>query len=669
MRCISPFTLIVVAGLVAGPLGQPLLGQIPPQPDEWTSWGRDAGGSRYAPLDQINRSNVGELRPAWSYSTGEWGTEFRVRGNPRLSATPLMVGGVLYLGTPLGRVIALDPDTGEELWSFDPGVDGTRGYGDFTNRGVAAWSDPDAVGNRACALRIFIGTIDARLIGLDGHTGAPCTDFGDDGQVDLRQGLRIPPFEFPAYQLTSPPAVVGNLIITGSAIADNSRTNPASGEVRAWDARTGELRWSWDPIPQAPADAAYDTWAPGSAEVTGGANVWSVMSVDSERGLVFLPTTNPAPDYYGGLRLGRNLHAGSIVALNAATGELVWSFQTVRHDLWDYDNAAQPVLATLTLRGEEVPAVLVVTKTAQLFVLHRETGEPLFEVEERPVPASDVPGEEAWPTQIFSREIEPLSPLAMSSDEVWGLTEEDRALCRSMVAELRNEGIFTPPSLEGTLVIPSNIGGAHWGGLAFHPGSGFAVVPVNRLAAMVQLIPLQGFDRAAAQAESDRLGLGYQYTAMRGTPYAMRRRFLLSSSGLPCSPPPFGALVAVDLRTGERVWERPLGDAGALLPDGGPAGFDTSSLGLPSLGGPIATAGGLVFVAGTPDNLLRAFDVETGQELWRGELPAGGRGTPMTYRSASGRQFVVVAAGGGGDLWGRGDRLVAFALPDESGAR
>jgi quinoprotein glucose dehydrogenase len=626
---------------------------------EWPVVGGDAYGAKYSPLEQIDRSNVGNLRVAWTYRTGE--ADLETNREPRLSATPIVVDGVMYVGTPLGRIIALDPETGEEFWTFDAGVNVQRGYGDFTNRGVATWLDHGVSQDAPCRRRVFIGTIEAHLIAVDGRTGELCRDFGRRGQVDLRRGLRVAPFEFEAYQVTSPPAVVGDVVITGSAIADNSRIAPASGEVRAWDARTGRLRWSWDPIPQQASDPAYQTWAPGSAEQSGAGNVWSIMTVDAARGLVFLPTTSPAPDYYGGLRHGMNRNANSIVALRAATGELVWSFQTVHHDLWDYDNAAAPALVTLQRGVDEVPAVLAVTKTGQLFVLDRETGEPIFPVDERPVPVSDVPGEAAWPTQPFTRDIAPLSPQRLVLEEVWGANEEDRAACRAMVAELRNEGIYTPPSFQGTVVLPSNIGGAHWGGLAFDPVRQLAVIPVNRHVSMVQLIPSTGFDRASAEAESRRLGLRYEYNVMRGTPYAMRRRSLQSPSGFPCSPPPFGSLVAVDLHTGEHVWEVPLGTLELLIPAASDLGGE--ELGAYNLGGPITTASGLVFIAATPDNLIRAFDVRTGEVLWRGELPASGRATPLTYFGRrTGKQFVVVAAGGGGPFQ-RGDHIVAFALP------
>jgi quinoprotein glucose dehydrogenase len=438
-------------------------------------------------------------------------------------------------------------------------------------------------------------------------------------------------------------------VISGSAIADNSRLNPASGEVRAFDARSGRLVWRWDPIPQDPTDPAYATWEHHSAVLTGAANVWSVMVADPERGLVFAPTSSPGPDYYGGRRPGANRYANSLVALRASTGEVVWHFQTVHHDLWDYDNASPPALVTLWRNDRPVPAILQATKTGMLYVLHRETGEPLFPVEERTVPASDVPGETAWPTQPFSAIT--LSPHRMNPTDGWGADERDRAACRALVADLRNEGIFTPPSLRGTLVLPSNIGGAHWGGLAVHPERRIAVVPVNTIAAMVQLIPDDGFDDDSAEAASDRLHEGFEYTRMEGTGYIMRRRFLRAPSGAFCTSPPWGALVAIDLTTGRRMWDSPLG---TMTPEGAPTGS-------PNLGGPIVTAGGLVFIGATLDRTFRAFDLETGALRWQATLPAGARATPMTYR-AGGKQYVVIAAGGSGSF-GPGDQLVAFALP------
>ncbi len=420
-----------------------------------------------------------------------------------------------------------------------------------------------------CRRRIYFGTVDARLISLDAASGHPCVTFGVEGTIGLREGLRIRPAFPAAYQVTSPPVVVNDLVITGAAVADNSRPAPASGEIRAFDARTGTLKWTWDPIPQDSKDPAAAAWRDGSAARTGAANVWSIMVADPARDLLFVPTSSAAPDYYGALRPGDNRYANSIVALRASTGRMVWHFQTVHHDLWDYDNAPPPALVTVTRDGKPVPAVVQATKTGMLFVLHRETGAPLFPVEERRVPASTIPGEQASPTQPFTAVTPPLSPHRFNVDDAFGLTPEGRTACRQMMAGLRNEGIFTPPSLEGTLAVPSNIGGAHWGGVAADSGSGIVIVPVNRIAAMVQLIPAKGFDLAAARQQSSRLGEGYEYTLMEGTPYVMRRRLLIGPDRAPCTPPPFGALVAISLRTGGKLWEVPLGTP--PLPPGTPA--------------------------------------------------------------------------------------------------
>lgn len=626
---------LLLSGLAAGE----------PAPGDWPAYGRDAGGARFSPLTDVNRSNVAQLAVAWTFRTGHLGIE--TWNDPRFETTPIVVDGTLYLTTPLGELIALDPVTGAKRWRFDPESRRKASYGDFANRGVSTWRDAKAAADAPCRRRIFLATIDARLFAVDGATGRPCDGFGSKGMIDLRKGLRHAPFEFTAYQVTSPPLVIGDLVVTGSAIADNSRSAPASGEVRAFDARTGRLAWRWDPIPQDPKDQAYATWKNGSAKSTGAANVWSVMVADPGRGLIFAPTSSPAPDYFGGLRPGENRYANSIVALKAATGEVAWHFQTVHHDLWDYDNASPPALATIRRGGESLPAVLQATKTGMLFVLHRETGVPLFPVEERVVPESDVARERASRTQPFSS-IQ-LSPHGLAATDLAHLNEADRAACASLIEDLRNDGIFTPPSERGTLARPSNIGGAHWGGLAVNPDRQIAVVPVNTIASMVQLMPAN-FDDDAAEKESDRLSLGYEYTNMEGTGYVMRRRFLRAPSGAFCSPPPWGALVGVDLVGGRKAWEVPLGTH-----------LDAAVTGSPNLGGPIATAGGLVFIGATVEKAFRAFDIETGEKLWQAELPAGARATPLSYR-AGGRQFVVIAAGGG-DLFGAGDHLVAFALP------
>jgi len=593
----------------------PRLATTPPAPEDWPAYGRDALGSRFSPLTQITRENVARLAPAWTYHTGEpLPTQDHRRS---LEVTPIVVSGTMYISTPLGKVIALDPVTGAEKWKFDAAVDQHAGFGDFTTRGVSYANG-----------RIYFATTDARLIALDAATGRPIVTFGDGGTVDLRRGLRNAPFEKAEYEVTSPPAIVGDLVIVGSGVADNNRTDAASGEVRAYDARTGALRWTWDPVPQNPSDPAYATWQGANGHRTGAANAWSVIAADPARDLVFVPTSSPSPDYFGGERLGRNDYANSIVALRASTGAVVWHFQTVHHDLWDYDNASPPLLATV--KGQ--PAVIQTTKTGMMYVLNRETGAPIFPIEERAVPASTVPGERAWPTQPFSS-LPPLSP------HTWN-GQSANAACQELLHGLRNEGIFTPPSLEGTMVLPSNIGGAHWGGVTFDPARQIAVVPVNRLAAMVQLIPAATVNLDTLHKQRSRIG--YEDTRMRGTPYIMRRKILFVPPGVPCTPDPPGALVALDLNTGAKKWETPI---------------------MPTLGGAIATAGGVVFMGATIDRQFRAFDIDTGKELWRAGLPAGAKATPMTYRGADGRQYVVVAAGGDGETWGAGDAIVAFALP------
>ena len=653
-------TSLVLCALVACAPSDPAPRVTPSAPlaVEWPVHGRDAAGTRFSPADQITPANVARLAVAWTYSTGETRPQFATRRPKAFEATPIVVDGMMYFATPLGRVIALDPTTGSERWVFDPrpAVDREEGWSDFANRGVSTWLDAAAAAGAPCRRRIIVGTIDARLIAVDALTGTPCAGFGSSGSVDLRAGLRIQPRSRGSYQVTSPPAVVGDVIVTGSAIGDNSYLATASGEVRGYDARSGTLRWTWDPIPQSRNDPAFGTWRDPATNV-GAANAWSILVSDPDRDLVFVPTSSASPDYYGAFRIGANVYANSIVALRASTGEVVWHFQTVHHDLWDYDNASPPALVTLTRDGRRVPAVLQATKTGMLFVLHRETGEPLFPVSERPVPPSTIPGEEAWPTQPFSSIV--LSPHSFPRDSVWGATAEDRAACRQEIASLRNEGIFTPPSEEGTLVIPSNIGGAHWGGVAVHEERQMALIPVNTIAAIVQLLPRGPYDAGAPRAEGGRFG--FEYNPMRGTPYWMRRRLLLGPSGLPCTPPPFGSLVAVDLRTGAISWSVPLGDIARELPAELRAKYP-QGVGSPNLGGAIVTTGGVVFIGATRDARIRAFDLETGRELWRADLPAGARATPMTYVGADGRQYVVIAAGGGG-AFGEGDTVKAYALP------
>jgi len=632
---------------------------------EWRAYGRDALGSRWSSLAEITRENVSRLEPVWTYHTGETAPEFSGRRRQRsLEVTPVVADGRMFISTPLGRVMALDPETGRELWKFDPKVDRNITFGDFTSRGVSYWVDSrrPAPANASCVRRVIVATIDGRLIALDAERGTPCAAFGTGGTVNLRASLRNKPEDEAEYEVTSPPAVINDLIVVGSAIADNSRADAASGEVRAFDARTGTLRWTWDPVPQDSTDAAWRTWIGPRAHSTGAANAWSVIAADPARDLVFVPTGSASPDYFGGERLGDNRYANSIVALRATTGRVVWHFQVVHHDLWDYDIASPPALVTLRKDGREIPVVLQSTKTGQLFVLNRDTGVPVFPVAERPVPASDVAGERASPTQPFNAVLPPLSPQRLTPGDAFGATDSDRAACRARIEGLRNEGPFTPPSERGTLVYPSSIGGAHWGGVTYDPVRQIVVAPVNRIPIEVKLIPREKFDRNNVTEAAETRGPGAQYTDMRGTPYVMRRQFMFGPGGAPCSPPPFGSLVAIDLNTGAKKWDVPLGTLGAMLP----AGVDSAhaaALGSVNLGGAISTAGGVVFIGASLDHALHAYDIETGRELWKGQLPAGAKATPMTFRGPrDGRQYVVVAAGGDGELWGSADAIVAFRL-------
>jgi quinoprotein glucose dehydrogenase len=628
---------------------------------DWAYVGHDAGGMRYSPLKQINVDNVKNLRVAWTYHVGDISDGKGFARRSGFETTPILVDGTLFLTTPFNRVIALDPETGKEKWTFDPMVDIVAGYGDgLINRGVATWLDSKRVKGAPCRRRIFEATLDARLIALDAASGTPCADFGNRGQVSLRDVARYQPGR---YHMTSAPEVIDDLVVVGSAIDDNSRADMPGGVVRAYNARTGRLAWKWEPLPPNDNSKSSDTQNPNdngpqrATKIwrTGAGNAWTGMAVDAERGLVFVPTGSASPDYYGGLRLGDDKWADSIVALRAKTGEMAWGFQLVHHDLWDYDTASPPLLATVKHDGKDVPVVIQGNKTGLLYVLNRDTGVPVFPVEEKPVPQSDVPGEVTSPTQPFPSAPPALVPQSIVASDAWGVTDEDRDYCRQYLSGLRDEGIFTPPSLKGTLTIPGNVGGMNWSGSAYDPVHGWLLVNTNNLPAYVRMIPRDKFDE-----ESEANVEHGEYADQYGTPYGMVRTFIFAKAHrLPCVAPPWGTLAAVDMNAGTIKWQVPLG---SLAP--------TKSMvpkGAPSLGGPIVTAGGLVFIAGTLiDPEFRAFNVETGAEVWKTDLPTAGGATPMTYQvRASGKQYVVIAAGGHAKVTEekQRDELIAFTLP------
>lgn len=620
----------------------------------WAYYGGDAGGMRYSPAPQITPENVDQLIRAWTYRTGELETRSpEILRQMKWQTTPVLQGDSLYLCTPFNVVIALNPGTGVEKWRFDPKIatENVRPANRFNCRGVAVWTDSAAPPLSACAVRVFTGTTDGRLISLDAKTGRPCADFGTRGEIKITPSI---PLLWPGeYQISSAPVVVSGTVVVGSAIGDNQRAAAPFGTVHAFDTRTGAVKWTFDPIPRDAKDARAPTWGDGWKD-TGHANVWAPMSVDEGRGLIFMPTSSPSPDFFGGLRPGDNRHADSVVAVEADTGAVRWAYQIVHHDVWDYDLPAQPTLATLKFDSRPRDVVIQGTKQGLIFVLDRDTGAPVFPVEEHPVPQGAVAGEALSPTQPFPTHLPALAPSKLTPDEAFGLTPWDRSSCNALINKVRSEGLYTPPSEQGTILFPFTGGGINWGGVAFDPERQILFANTSRIAHLITLFKSAEFERLHKQFP-DR-----EISPQKGSPFGMIRDAVLGSPvPLPCNPPPWGVLAAVDLKAGKIIWETTLGTLEEYT-----GGLLALPWGTPNLGGPIVTKGGVLFIGAAMDRYLRAFDVGTGRELWQGRLPATAQATPITYEW-QGKQFVVIAAGGYPDagVVAPNDTLVAFRLP------
>ncbi|HKX00442.1 MAG TPA: pyrroloquinoline quinone-dependent dehydrogenase [Bryobacteraceae bacterium] len=599
---------------------------------DWPVYGGDAGNTRYSSLKQINRSNVTKLKVAWTYHTGDVsdGSKYPVRS--AFEATPLMVDGVMYVTTAFSRLIALEPETGKELWGFDPKIAMDEPRNLFINRGAAYWTDGKA-------RRVFVGTLDGRLVSIDAKSGKPDEAFGNASVVDLRPGVAD---QFPnrEYGMTSPPAIYKNLIICGSLTADGTPEGPL-GDVRAFDAGTGKLVWTFHTVAR-PGEFGNETWHDESWKNRAAANAWSILTVDAERGIVFLPLTSPATDYYGGDRKGQGLFGDALVALDATTGKRLWHFQTVHHNLWDYDIPAPPNLVTVERGGKAVAAVAQVTKTGFTFLFDRTTGKPLFDIVERPVPASDVPGEQAWPTQPFPVKPPPYARQSMRADELTDVTPESHAYCAKAAEGAVFGQLFTPIGLKPTVLFPGTNGGANWGGASWDPETHTLYVNSMDVGMLMHMVKRPEGSQIPYRA------------AGSGTPNS---RFWDPQLN-PCQKPPWGFLTAIDLNRGEFRWRSVLGVVDALVARGIPP------TGTSNLGGSIVTAGGLVFIGATNDSRFRAFDKDTGKELWVTKLPASAHATPMTFLAKNGKQYVVIAAGGGNKYnQVYSDSLVAFSLP------
>jgi quinoprotein glucose dehydrogenase len=630
-----------------------LAGAALAQQSDWPNFGNDGGGSQYSPLTQIDKTNVSKLKVAWTHRSGDFSYAGSKTGGTNMEVTPIHANGTLYYCTPFNRVFAIDPTTGKEKWVFDPTlVKGPNGKPLLekpkratTCRGVSYWEAATPEAGKPCQKRVIKGDAFGSIYAIDADTGASCTDFGaDKGHPGYASHLDYDNHgEGFAGGMGSPPMVVGDVVVAASS-ANDGLTNAADGVVRGFDVRTGVMKWEFNPIPTELSDK------------TGAANVWSTISVDPKRNLVFLPTTSPSTDYYGGERLFDIPLSDATVALDAATGKVVWSFQTIHHDIFDYDLVGHPLLVTINKDGQPRDVAITQTKMGWLFVHDRDTGEHVWPIEEQPVPQSDVPGEKSSPTQPVPQGIAAFAGQKIERDKLFGLSPIDKAWCQAEFDKMRYDGLYTPPSEKGSLLFPSALGGGNWGGAAFDPVSNTLIIKAENLATRLKFIKKDDREKEDAVA-----GVDYLTRPLKGTPYRVEGEVFMSPLGIPCTPTPWGTLSAIDMNTGALKWQIPLGQVkqyGVTIP----ASFGWGS---PNIGGPIVTGGGLIFVAATMDEQFRALDATTGAELWSSKLPVPGMAVPMTYM-ADGKQYVVIAAGGHSRVeTALGDYLIAYTLGDD----
>lgn len=666
MRKTARRALIGAAAIAVAGLGAIAVSQLPPATGrymspgpipplnvehtetQWPLFGGNGGGSQYSGLDQINRKNVRGLKVAWTHKSGDIIDDPVNKARSTVyEVTPIHANNHLYYCTPLNRVFALDPATGKERWVFDAhAVDPATGRPLVKDerragicRGVTYWESGAPHAGAQCEKRVFRADTKGHVFALDADTGKPCRDFGSGkGHPGYVSNWDYPVHgNDPMRGTTAPPSVIGDVLVTSSN-ANDSVTNANDGVIRGWDARSGKLLWEFNPIPEPYRD------------VTGAANAWGGITVDEKLGLIYVPTTSPSPDFFGGTRRFDMPLVSALVALDAGTGEVRWSFQTVHHDLFDYDNGAHPLLVTITKDGRKRDVAILPTKMGFIYVFDRATGESLWPIREVPVPASSMPGDKASPTQPAPQGIATFAHQTMNRDSAWGVTPLDRWICRSRYDGYRHDGMFTPPSLQGSVALPSVFGGGNWGGAAYDPQSNQLIVKAQNISMILKLTKLGEADTAGAN--------GFSSRELKGTPYWFSGSPFLSPLGIPCNAPPWGTLTAIDMGTGQITWQKPLGQSrrfGLLVPE-------TFGWGAANVAGPLITKGGLVFIGATMDGMFRALDVRNGEELWRSRLPAPGVAVPMSYH-ADGRQYVVIAAGGAARLYPElNDAIVAYTL-------